>query len=148
MLHYLKHSRGFDVTASKQTSLMRRVLRRMQMVHVETFDEYIDHLEVHPDEFASLFNMVLINVTGFFRDAIAWEFIGHEVIPTILSQRPSGEPVRVWSAGCASGEEAYSVAMLLADAMGVDEFKARVKIYATDADEEALNQGRQAVYRA
>jgi two-component system, chemotaxis family, CheB/CheR fusion protein len=147
LLHYLNLSRGFDFTAYKRSSLMRRVQRRMQMVHIEDFMGYLDYLEVHPEEFRSLFNVILINVTAFFRDPAAWEYVSEELIPRIVASRPA-DPIRVWSAGCASGEEAYSLAMLLAEALGLDEFKQRVKIYATDVDEEALNQGRTATYRA
>ncbi len=148
LLQYLKHSRGFDFTAYKRSSLIRRVQRRMQMVHLEGFADYLDYLEVHPEEFRSLFNVILINVTAFFRDPAAWEYLGEEIIPRIAQSPRSAESIRVWSAGCASGEEAYSLAMLLAEALGMEAFKQRVKIYATDVDEEALNQGRQATYRA
>src|SRR5689334_12649556 len=148
LLNYLKVARGFDFTAYKRSSLMRRVQRRMQMVHIDDFLNYLDYLEVHPEEFRSLFNIILINVTAFFRDPVAWEYIGEELIPRMVATRRQADPIRVWSAGCASGEEAYSLAMLLAEALGLDQFKQRVKIYATDVDEEALNQGRQATYRA
>ncbi len=148
LLQHLKQSRGFDFTAYKRSSLIRRVQRRMQMVHVASFAEYLDYLEVRPEEFRSLFNIILINVTGFFRDPTAWEYVGEEIIPRIASSRRAGDTIRVWSAGCASGEEAYSLVMLFAEALGLDQFKQRVKIYATDVDDEALSQGRQATYRA
>src|SRR5262249_37057875 len=125
-----------------------RVQRRLQMVHIDGFADYLDYLEVHPEEFRSLFNIILINVTAFFRDPAAWEYLGEEIIPRIIADRKPDGPIGVWTAGCASGEEAYSLAILLAEALGTDQFKQRVKIYATDVDEEALNQGRQATYRA
>jgi two-component system CheB/CheR fusion protein len=125
---------------------MRRVTRRMQMIGVDDYADYQDYLEVHPDEFANLFNFLLINVTSFFRDQAGWEYIGSEVIPQIVSRKEPNEPIRVWSAGCASGEEAYTVAILLAEAIGIEQFRERVKIYATDVDEEALNQARQGSY--
>src|SRR4051794_24693605 len=117
----------------------------MQVVGVSTFEEYVDYLEVHPDEFTALFNMILINVTGFLRDADAWQELRATILPAMLRERSSG-PVRVWSAGCASGEEAFSLAMCLADVLGADAFRSRVKIYATDVDEEALAQARHASY--
>ena len=97
-------------------------------------------------EFTELFNTILINVTAFFRDAQMWEYIASDVIPRILQLRQGDASIRVWSAGCSSGEEAYSLAMLLAEALGPDRFNERVKVYATDVDEEALNQGRAAAY--
>ena len=72
------------------------------------------HLERHPDEFVPLFNTILINITSFFRDASAWRYVADQVIPAILSQRANRDPIRVWCPGCASGEEPYTVAMLLA----------------------------------
>ena len=91
---------------------------------------------------------MLINVTSFFRDPPSWEYLAHEVLPAILREKQSGAPIRVWSAGCASGEEAYTAAILLAEAMGVEACRQRVKIYATDVDEEALNAARQGIYGA
>jgi two-component system, chemotaxis family, CheB/CheR fusion protein len=146
LLLYLKQSRGFDFTAYKRSSLMRRVLVRMQNVEIKSFAEYLDFLQVDPDEFTRLFNTILINVTSFFRDAATWEFLGASVLPQLLDSIAPEDPIRWWSAGCASGEEAYSMAILLAEALGPDQFRARVKIYGTDVDEEALTEARQAMY--
>jgi two-component system, chemotaxis family, CheB/CheR fusion protein len=146
LLLYLKQSRGFDFTAYKRSSLMRRVLVRMHNVEIKSFAEYLDFLQVDPDEFTRLFNTILINVTSFFRDAATWEFLASSVLPPLLDSIAPEDPIRWWSAGCASGEEAYSMAILLAEALGPDEFRARVKIYGTDVDEEALTEARQAMY--
>jgi len=148
LLSYLQHSRGFDFSGYKRPSLMRRVDRRMQAAGVPTYTDYIDYLEVHPEEFSQLFNTILINVTSFFRDPPAWSFLSEKVVPRLLEQKPASEQVRIWSAGSASGEEAYTIAMVLAEKMGVDAFRQRVKIYATDVDDDALNTARQAVYGA
>jgi two-component system CheB/CheR fusion protein len=148
LLEYLKSNRGFDFTGYKRPSLVRRITRRMQMVSVESFAEYQDYLEVHPEEFAALFNTILINVTSFFRDPPAWDYLAGEVIPRIAANAADEESIRVWSAGCASGQEAYTLAMVLAEALGVQRCRQRVKIYATDVDEEALEQARGASYRA
>lgn len=148
LLNYLKQTRGFDFTGYKRTSLRRRINRRMQALGIERYPEYIDELEVHPQEFTLLFNTILINVTSFFRDPAAWEYVADEIIPGIVAEKEPFEPIRVWSAGCASGEEPYSVAMFLAESLGEEGFRQRVKIYATDVDEEALQQARQAVYTA
>jgi two-component system CheB/CheR fusion protein len=146
LLDYLKHTRGFDFTGYKRSSLIRRVDKRMQMVEVEGYVGYIDYLEVHPDEFGHLFNTILINVTAFFRDAAAWAYLRDEALPRMLAHLSQDAPIRVWCAGCASGEEAYTLTILLAEALGMDAFRERVKIYATDIDEEALSQARLAVY--
>jgi two-component system, chemotaxis family, CheB/CheR fusion protein len=146
LLLYLKRTRAFDFTAYKRSTLGRRVQKRMQTLNIEDYGDYVDFLEVHPDEFALLFNTILINVTSFFRDGATWDWLKVELIPRIINAKSEGDPIRIWSAGCASGEEPYSLAILLADALGVERFKQRVKIYATDVDEEALTQGRHASY--
>lgn len=145
LLDYLKRTRGFDFTGYKRSSLIRRVRKRMQMISVDQFTDYIDRLEVNPDEFKQLFNTILINVTDFFRDTDAWDYLAQETVPRIVSAHPDG-PIRIWDAGCSSGEEACTIAILLAEAMQADAFRERVKIYATDADEEALKHAREATY--
>ncbi|MFN3006758.1 CheR family methyltransferase [Mycolicibacterium wolinskyi] len=146
LLRYMRDSRGFDFTGYKRTSLMRRVRHRMDHAGYETFEQYLDVLQASSEEFSALFNTILINVTAFFRDPDAWEFVRTDVIPRLLAERGPDDPIRVWSAGCASGQEAYTLAMLLAEALGADEFRQRVKIYATDIDEEALTEARAASY--
>ncbi|MDQ0376861.1 CheR family methyltransferase [Amycolatopsis thermophila] len=148
ILGHLEQTRGLDFTAYQRSSLMRRVARRMRVVGCSGYGDYLDHLQADSDEVRALFNTILINVTNFFRDADAWAFLRSEIIPMLLAERGPDDQIRVWSAGCASGEEAYSVAIALAEALGAEQFRRRVKIYATDVDEEALAQARQAVYTA
>ena len=143
LLEYLRRTRGVDLTAYKPTSLMRRIRKRMQEIEIGAFEQYLDYLEVRPDEFAALFNTILINVTSFFRDAEVWDVLQRGVLPELTQD---GGPIRIWSAGCASGQEAYSAAIILAETLGIEAFKERVKIYATDVDEEALAESRRAVY--
>jgi two-component system CheB/CheR fusion protein len=146
LLDYLKDVRGFDFTGYKQASLMRRVQHQMQRVGIVDFEQYHDYLQVHPEEFTQLFNTILINVTGFFRDREAWDLLASDLVPGLLGQLGGSEPIRLWSAACASGQEAYSMAMLFAEALGREKFRTRVKIYATDVDEEALSFARSASY--
>jgi two-component system, chemotaxis family, CheB/CheR fusion protein len=146
LLDYLKRSRGFDFTGYKRASLGRRIAKRMSGVGVSKHSDYVDYLEVHPEEFGALFNTILINVTDFFRDDTTWDFLRDTAIPQLLARKGPGTPIRVWSAGCASGEEAYTLAILFAELLGWEESRERVKIYATDADEEALAKARLAVY--
>jgi two-component system CheB/CheR fusion protein len=146
LLLHLKENRGFDFTGYKRSSLTRRVERRMAQVGVGDYAEYLDYLEVHTEEFTALFNTILINMTSFFRDREAWEYLRVDILPRMLAGRAHNGVFRVWSAGCASGEEAYTLAIILAEALGVEEFRQRVKIYATDVDEEGLVHARQATY--
>jgi two-component system CheB/CheR fusion protein len=144
LLNFLRDSRSFDFTGYKRPSLMRRVRHRMHEIGFDSFEDYQDVLQLEPHEFTALFNTILINVTSFFRDPDAWEHLRSEILPQVL-EASEGAAVRVWSAGCSAGQEAYSIAMLLHEEMG-SSFRERVKIYATDVDEDALNYARQASY--
>jgi two-component system CheB/CheR fusion protein len=145
LINYLQDSRGLDFRGYKRSSLRRRIERRMAEVDCADFDTYLGFLEAHPQEYVDLLNTVLINVTAFFRDPDSWAALAANVIPQIVSESPAG-PIRLWSAGCASGEEPYSLAILMAEAIGLENLPERVKIYATDLDEEALSSARAAIY--
>jgi two-component system CheB/CheR fusion protein len=145
LLQFIRQTRGFDFTGYKRPSLVRRFERRLQVLRIKSWDDYRAVLESDPNEFAALFDTILINVTGFFRDPPMWRYLTDTVLPQIIGTE-AGRPIRVWSAGCASGEEAYTTAMLLAEALPTHEFRTRVKIYATDADEAALATGRHASF--
>lgn len=146
LLEHLRRCRGFNFSGFKRATLMRRVANRLGVAGVGNCAAYRSYLDRHPEEYTPLFDSLLINVTGFFRDEAAWGYVGEEILPRLLGTKPAGEPIRVWSAGCASGQEAYTLAMLFAEAVGPDALCHRVKIYATDVDEEALTQARQATY--
>ena len=147
LLHYIKRERGFDFTGYKRPSLVRRVEKRMQDVDCATYADYLGLLEAQPHEYAELFDTILINVTRFFREPSAWEYVQKEVVPRILEGKGQNDPVRIWSTGCASGEEAYTAAIVFAEVLGDEAFKDRVKIYGTDVDEDALSTARKAQYR-
>jgi len=146
LLTYLYQSHGFDFTGYKRSSLMRRVRKRLDELHLQGSGDYVDFLQVHPEEFGVLFDTILINVTAFFRDPAAWDYLRDTVVPRIVAEKGEDDLIRVWSAGCASGEEAYTLAMVFAEALGADEFRSRVKIYATDVDEDALALARNGSY--
>jgi two-component system, chemotaxis family, CheB/CheR fusion protein len=146
LLDFVKETRGFDFTGYKRTTIQRRVAKRMSAVGAERYDDYIDYFELHSEEFAELFNTLLINTTDFFRDPPTWEYVATEIAPQLLAARSPEAPLRVWCAGVASGEEAYTVAMVLARVVGDQSFRERVKIYATDIDEEALDYARHGAY--
>ncbi|MFJ1455756.1 CheR family methyltransferase [Nocardia sp. N2S4-5] len=148
LLLFIRDSRGFDFTGYKRSSLARRIRKRMTEVRIGDYGDYRDYLETNADEFRSLFNTILINVTSFFRDLEAWHFLQREVLPELLAGLEPGQEIRIWSAGCSSGEEAYSPAIALAEVLGIDEAVERVKIYGTDVDEEALRDARTGMYSA
>src|SRR5919197_6700975 len=129
LLEHVRSSRGFDFTGYKRMSLARRVAKRIQTLNLQGYGDYRDYLEVHPQEFTNLFNTILINVTSFFRDPVTWEYLAAEIIPRIVAGKQPHDLIRVWCAGCASGEEAYTTAVVLAEALGEERYREPVKIY-------------------
>jgi len=148
LLAFVRDARGFDFTGYKRSSLARRIRKRMHEAGAADYVDYRDRLESSAEEFGLLFNTILINVTGFFRDTETWTFLQREVMPELLAGVDREREIRVWSAGCASGEEAYSLAMAFSEALGVEETAKRVKIYGTDVDEDALRDARVGLYSA
>ena len=148
LLRFLRDARSFDFTGYKRSSLARRIQKRMRDVSVRDYMDYRDLLETSADEFRFLFNTILINVTGFFRDADTWSYLQAEVLPELLANVDSEDEIRVWSAGCSSGEEAYSLAIVFAETLGIEETCKRVKIYGTDVDDDALQSARSGLYPA
>jgi two-component system CheB/CheR fusion protein len=146
LIHHLQKTRQIDFRGYKRTSLRRRILQRMEQVGCANFESYRTFVDANPQEFSDLLNTVLINVTSFFRDPDAWAVLSNEVIPQIVERRKEGQAIRIWSVGCATGQEPYSAAMLFSEAMGVDGFCNNVKIYANDLDEAALRMARLATY--
>jgi len=152
LLEQLRSTRSFDFTGYKRSSLMRRTRKRMGELGIDSFEDYAQRLDGDGDEFDALFNTILINVTSFFRDPLTWKVLEETVVPDLIARSTANgsmpETIRVWSAGCATGEEAFSIAMLFAERLGADQLSSRVKIYATDVDEHALLAARQAAYPA
>jgi two-component system, chemotaxis family, CheB/CheR fusion protein len=146
LLQWLAEERNLDLRGYKTSSLERRFRHRMFQVKVGGYGEYLDFIREKRGEVNDLLNTVLINVTHFFRDPQAWEALGREIIPELAERLQPGDTFRAWSAGCASGEEAYSLAILLCEQFGADIRNYDVKVYATDVDEEALNIARRGEY--
>jgi two-component system, chemotaxis family, CheB/CheR fusion protein len=147
LLQKLYDERGFDFRDYKKVSLRRRVQKRLDDLGIGTYPDYERYLDTHQDEYTKLFETLLINVTEFFRDPEAWKIVEEKVLPDIIARKKKGDSIRVWSSGCASGEEPYSVGILLAEALGGAIHDYDVKIYATDIDENALAEARRGVYR-
>ncbi|ATL29215.1 CheR family methyltransferase [Streptomyces formicae] len=148
LLAFIRDARGFDFTGYKRSTLGRRIKKRMTDVGATSYADYRDLLETSAEEFNALFNTILINVTSFFRDPEAWTLFQREIIPELITDLAPEQEIRVWSAGCSSGEEPYSLAIMFAEALGIHECLKRVKIYATDVDEEALREARSGLYPA
>jgi len=145
----LRTSTGHDFSHYKQNTICRRIERRMMLHHVENVSEYVRYLRRTPHEVRNLFKELLIGVTNFFRDAEAFEIIKKKALPQMLANKPEDEPVRAWVPGCSTGEEAYSIAIVLRECM--DDLKrygrsGDIQIFATDIDEEAIDKARAGVY--
>jgi two-component system, chemotaxis family, CheB/CheR fusion protein len=142
----LRHRLGHDFSQYKRSTMLRRIQRRMQVVGASTGAEYLERLRDKADEAELLFRDLLINVTCFFRDAEAFDFLRREVIPALLKDKGASDTVRIWAPGCSSGEEAYSIAILMAEALARLKKKPTVQIFATDIDEQMLQKARRASY--
>lgn len=148
ILNALAEEFGIDLRGYKHSTLQRRLERRMNQVGVSGYEPYLKYLRANSNEKSELLATVLINVTEFFRDPEAWEVIAEDVLPLLLSNKRPGDTFRTWVTGCATGEEAYSLAILLAEQLGEGFPHYDIKIYATDVDEEALHVARRGEYSA
>src|SRR5438552_1573294 len=146
ILERIRDSRGFDFRNYKRPTLHRRIERQMAERKCKTAAEYLVLLDRDPAEYDALIASMLIKVTGFFRDSETWTLLSEKWIPQLLSEKRPGEELRVWCAASATGEEAFSIAILLAEAMGPAFQNQEVKIVGTDADEKAIAFARRGVY--
>jgi len=143
----LRNKTGNDFHGYKQNTFLRRVQRRMQVVRISDFAAYVDFLRSDKDEVQHLFNDLLIGVTEFFRDKREFEVLETDVIPKLFEGKQGGQQVRVWVLGCATGEEAYSIAILLREHIAKLDPPSHIQIFATDIDGRALAAARVGRYR-
>jgi two-component system CheB/CheR fusion protein len=138
--------RGLNFKDYKKASLKRRIQRRLDANGLLSYLEYMSFIDQHPGEYDKLFDTLFINVTEFFRDPEAWEELDRVVLRDIIARKKKGDPIRAWCASCSSGEEPYSLAMLLAERLGEAFDDHEITIYATDIDEGALEEARKGRY--
>jgi two-component system CheB/CheR fusion protein len=138
---------SMDFHQYKSSTILRRIGRRMAVNHIRTMQDYLEYLQTHPEEIGALVKAFLINVTQFFRDPNAFAYLNSEILPKLIAQaRMRDRFLRFWTAGCATGEETYSLAMLIINLLGSELPEWRVKIFATDLDEAAINFARRGLY--
>lgn len=142
----LRTRTAHDFRQYKRATVLRRVERRMQVNGLSDLQDYRDFLHDHPDETPLLLQDMLISVTNFFRDKEAFDVLEKEVMPLVVENRFANEPLRIWSAGCATGEEAYSIAMLLQEASSRTADGVPYQVFATDIDERAISFARLGLY--
>ena len=146
VLGLIRGRRGYSFSGYKQSTLLRRIQRRMGLRSIEHWNDYIAVLRKNPAEIDTLFKDLLIGVTEFFRDPDAWRIMETEVIAPLVDAKPRGEPIRVWVPGCATGEEAYALAMLLLEKLKQAGKRCPVQVFATDTNEDTLQVGRDGIY--
>jgi len=147
ILAYVNKQTDIDFRPYKRSSLLRRIQRRMTTLHINTLDSYAEYLKSSPEETTQLVNSLLINVTEFFRDPGAFAYLKSDILPRLIAQaREEDRVLRFWSAGCATGEEAYSIAMLVADLLAQELEDWNIKIFATDLDVQAITFARRGLF--
>jgi two-component system CheB/CheR fusion protein len=148
ILEFVRARRGHDFTGYKRATLLRRIHRRMGLLYVESMADYAIRLRQEPQEVDALFKDLLIGATEFFRDPEAWQVLESEVIGPMVAARGENEPIRIWAAGASTGEEAYSIAMVVMEKLEKAHRRPPVQIFATDTSEESLAVARMGVYPA
>jgi two-component system CheB/CheR fusion protein len=149
VLDQLRARSGIDFSSYKEPTIRRRLQRRMLDTHNEKLEDYVRYLRRHPEEYERLANSFLIKVTDFFRDADLFNHLRDQVMPGLIEEaRGHGNELRLWSAGCATGEEAYSLAILVAELLGEELEQFTIRIFATDLDSDAVAFARRGVYPA
>ena len=148
-LEHLRERYGVDFTSYKMSTIARRLKRRMVATDSKSIEEYSEYLESHAEEYRQLINAFLIKVTEFFRDPELFAYLKEDILPRLIEDvRRDDRQLRIWSAGCATGEEAYTLAIIVSEVLGSEATLSDVRIFATDADEEAVNFARHGLYPA
>ena len=136
-----------DFSGYKRATINRRILRRMALINIENLQEYVSYLEQHRDEVEALYQDFLIDVTRFFRDPEAYDVLKTIAFPTIFRDRAPNDSIRVWVAGCATGEEAYSHAICLFEYLSEIRADVSVQVFGTDINESAIKRARAGVFK-
>jgi len=147
LLKVLLARRGVDFTYYKKSTLKRRIIRRMALNSIDKPEHYLSYLSENKSEQDALYNDMLISVTNFFRDPESFELLCKTVFPDLLDQKADNASLRIWIAGCATGEEAYSMAICLQELMGDKASAIKIQVFASDISETAIKKARSGVYR-
>ena len=142
----LRSTTGVDFTLYKHTTIRRRIARRMAIHKIERVEQYVEFLEHNPQEMKALYQEILIKVTSFFRDPELFQALKEEILPDIFSRLSADSPIRIWVPGCATGEEAYSVGMVLLEYAAENKIISPIQLFATDVNDEAVERARAGIY--
>ena len=143
----LNRQKGLDFTGYKPATLKRRIVRRMALHNIKRWEDYVCYLQTHPQELDELERDLLINVTSFFRDPATFNALKTTVIPAILARKSPRSVVRIWVAGCSTGEEAYSIGICLLEHLAECDLQIPIQIFATDISETAIDRARRGIYK-
>ncbi len=143
----LRTAKGFDFTGYKPATLNRRIMRRMALQNLKTLENYLPFLQMNPAEVDALCQDLLINVTGFFRDPEVFEALEAKIFPRIVQGKSAEIPIRIWVAGCSTGEEVYSIAICLLEYLDTLKITLPIQIFATDISEAMIEQARKGAYK-
>ena len=148
VIGYLKEKRGFDFSGYRTSMVKRRVNQRLSATSCKTSPEYLLHLKKQPNELDHLIDVLTINVSRFFRDTLAFEYIADRILPEIVyeKKKTGDNSLRIWSTGCSMGEEPYSIAILISDLFEKEENDLGINIFATDIDKNILKKAKTGVY--
>ena len=149
VLDYLNKERGFDFSGYRPSMVERRMGQRLTPTKCADVPEYLEYLKQHPHELDNLVDVLTINVSRFFRNTLAFDYMADKILPALVFDKLRGQDpsLRIWSAGCATGEEPYSIAILIQELQRKEKLNLSVNIFATDIDERALKNAKTAVYR-
>lgn len=148
ILDLLQEQRGFDFTGYRTAMLERRIQKRIYSTNSKNFDDYLEYLTRQPDELDNLIDVFTINVSRFFRNSLAFEYINKIIIPEVFLAKAKAhdDSIRIWSAGCSFGEEPYSVAILINEFLRKEKTSVNLNIFATDIDTKALKRASAGYY--
>ncbi len=148
VIGYLKEKRGFDFSGYRTSMIERRVNQRLSATSCKTCPEYLLHLEKQPAELDHLVDVLTINVSRFFRDTLAFEYIADRILPEIVYEKKKTDDhsLRIWSTGCSMGEEPYSIAILINELFEKEEMEVGINIFATDIDNKILKKAKNGLY--
>lgn len=148
ILNFIQDERNLDFSGYRASMIMRRIANRLADVKCGSHVEYLLYLKKHPVELDNLINALTINVSRFFRDTLTFEYLAEKIIPAVMYQKKEAmeRSLRIWSAGCAMGEEPYSIAILINEYLKKETLKLNLNIFATDIDDRILQKAQKGVY--
>jgi len=146
ILTYISQKYGFDFPARQNAFYREKIMARAECLGLKRLDDYLSYLKINTEENERILDFLTINVSHFFRNPLTFEYLAHKTLPTLFSEKNNGE-VRIWSAGCAMGEESYSIAILINELTRKQKSPPHVHIFATDINPKILKQAKQGIYK-